>query len=97
MSNDPMAEIRASFFVECEELLESLQDALNVMDEGAHDSETINVVFRAVHSVKGGAGAFGLEDLVRFAHVFETLMDELRSGRKECDDVTIKTLLRVDE
>lgn len=81
MTHDPMAEIRSSFFVECEELLESLQDALTLMDEGASDSETINVVFRAVHSIKGGAGAFGLNALVNFAHRFETVLDELRSGR----------------
>ena len=79
--SDPMAEIRASFFIECEELLESLQDGLQMMDDGDTDSETINVVFRAVHSIKGGAGAFGLDDLVRFAHRFETAMDEVRTGR----------------
>ncbi len=90
MSNDPMAEIRASFFVECEELLESLQDALNVMDEGAHDSETINVVFRAVHSIKGGAGAFGLDALVTFSHRFEAVMDEVRSGRLDLTPEAIK-------
>ena len=83
MALDPMTEIRASFFVECEELLESLQDALSVMNEGAHDNETINVVFRAVHSIKGGAGAFGLNDLVAFAHRYETVLDELRAGRME--------------
>ncbi|WP_444430985.1 chemotaxis protein CheA [Rhodobacter capsulatus] len=81
MATDPMAEIRASFFVECEELLESLQDALSDMDEGNHDNETINIVFRAVHSIKGGAGAFGLDALVGFAHRYETVLDELRSGR----------------
>ena len=90
MTTDPMAEIRASFFVECEELLESLQDALNIMDEGAHDSETINVVFRAVHSIKGGAGAFGLGGLVAFSHRFETVMDEVRSGRLELTPEGIK-------
>jgi two-component system chemotaxis sensor kinase CheA len=78
---DPMAEIRASFFVECEELLESLQDALNALDEGDDDPETINVAFRAVHSIKGGAGAFGLNALVSFAHRFETVMDAVRSGK----------------
>lgn len=83
MSNDPMAEIRASFFVECEELLESLQDSLNLLDEGDSDPEIINIVFRAVHSIKGGAGAFGLNALVAFAHRFETVMDEVRSGRME--------------
>ena len=83
MALDPMAEIRASFFIECEELLESLQDALATMGNGEHDNETINVVFRAVHSIKGGAGAFGLKDLVAFAHRYETVLDELRAGRLE--------------
>jgi len=68
-----------------------------LLEQGQTDLETINAVFRAVHSVKGGAGAFGLEALVRFAHVFETLMDELRGGRKPCDAVTIKTLLRASD
>jgi two-component system, chemotaxis family, sensor kinase CheA len=88
--NDPMAEIRASFFIECEELLEALQDGLQELDEGGDDPETINVVFRAVHSIKGGAGAFGLEALVRFAHRFETVMDEVRGGRMTPDADTMK-------
>ncbi|GGH51684.1 chemotaxis protein CheA [Frigidibacter albus] len=95
MTHDPMAEIRASFFVECEELLESLQDALSVMadhleGDGSQDTETINVVFRAVHSIKGGAGAFGLTVLVAFAHRFETVMDELRCGRLVVDHEAMK-------
>ncbi|MGR3320392.1 MAG: chemotaxis protein CheA [Pseudooceanicola sp.] len=88
--NDPMAEIRASFFVECEELLEALQDGLTDLDEGSEDPETINVVFRAVHSVKGGAGAFGLEALVRFAHRYETVLDEVRSNRLAADHDALK-------
>ena len=84
-----MQEIRASFFVECEELLEALQDALQMMESGEADSETINVAFRAVHSIKGGAGAFGLNELVAFAHSFETTMDELRAGRLEAGADTI--------
>ncbi len=75
-----MAEIRASFFMECEELLEALQDGLEAMESGNGDPEVVNVVFRAVHSIKGGAGAFGLDELVTFAHRFETAMDAMRSG-----------------
>ena len=90
MNTDPMAEIRASFFIECEELLESLQDALGDMENGADDSETVNVVFRAVHSIKGGAGAFGLDALVGFAHRFETVMDVLRAGRLSATPDAIK-------
>ncbi len=84
-----MQEIRASFFIECEELLEALQDALQMMEGGEADDETINVAFRAVHSIKGGAGAFGLDDLVAFAHSFETTMDEMRAGRLEAEAETI--------
>ena len=87
---DPMAEIRASFFIECEELLEALQDGLNQLEDGGEDTETINVVFRAVHSIKGGAGAFGLEALVRFAHRYETVLDEVRSNRLVPDHEALK-------
>ncbi|MEI4471159.1 chemotaxis protein CheA [Frigidibacter sp. MR17.24] len=95
--NDPMAEIRASFFVECEELLEALQDAMaaisDSLDQGGQpDGETINVAFRAVHSIKGGAGAFGLKALVAYAHRFETVLDELRAGRMTLDPEGMKLI-----
>ncbi|MEN5362013.1 chemotaxis protein CheA [Brevundimonas intermedia] len=94
---DAFEAIKATFFQECDELLADLEAKLMLLEQGQTDLETINAVFRAVHSVKGGAGAFGLEALVRFAHVFETLMDELRAGRKPCDTITIKTLLRASD
>lgn len=94
---DAFEAIKVTFFQECDELLAELESKLMLLEQGQTDLETINAVFRAVHSVKGGAGAFGLEALVRFAHVFETLMDELRAGRKPCDPVTIKTLLRASD
>ena len=94
---DPFEAIKVTFFQECDELLGDLETGLLAIEAGSADDETINAVFRAVHSVKGGAGAFGLDDLVRFAHVFETLMDELRSGRKACDPETVKALLRASD
>ncbi|MCF6317576.1 MAG: chemotaxis protein CheA [Marinosulfonomonas sp.] len=92
--DDPMIEIRASFFVECEELLEALQDGLQIMDNGQSNDETINVVFRAVHSIKGGAGAFGLEALVRFAHQFESVLDGVRSGNITVDRSAISVFFQ---
>lgn len=92
--DDPMIEIKASFFVECEELLESLQDGLQIMDDGSGDDETINVVFRAVHSIKGGAGAFGLDQLVRFAHQFESVLDGVRSGAITADRSAISVFFQ---
>jgi len=88
--SDPMAEIRASFFVECEELLEALHDGLQAIDDGVSDGETVNMVFRSVHSIKGGAGAFGLDTLVAFAHTFETALDQVRSGRLVPEDEVLK-------
>jgi two-component system chemotaxis sensor kinase CheA len=91
---DPLAAIRDTFFQECEEQLAELESGLLAMEAGETDSETINAVFRAVHSVKGGAGAFSLDDLVRFAHGFETALDEVRAGRLEPTAEALKVLLR---
>ncbi len=91
---DPLAAIRDTFFQECEEQLAELESGLLAIEEGDHDPERINAVFRAVHSIKGGAGAFGLENLVRFAHVFETALDEMRSGGLAPEDFVLKEMLR---
>ena len=89
-----MAAIRETFFQECEEQLGELETGLMAMEAGDADTETVNAVFRAVHSIKGGAGAFALDALVRFAHVFETAMDEVRTGRLSPDAATMNILLR---
>jgi two-component system, chemotaxis family, sensor kinase CheA len=91
---DPMEAIKVTFFQECDELLGDLEGGLLTLETGAGDEETVNAVFRAVHSVKGGAGAFGLEPLVRFAHVFETTMDAVRGGSLAPEPHVIKVLLR---
>ena len=75
----PQPSIRDTFFEECEELLEALVEGLADLEDGSHGKDTVNAVFRAVHSIKGGAGAFGLNDLVSFAHTFETVLDKVRS------------------
>ncbi|MDD3838825.1 MAG: Hpt domain-containing protein, partial [Phenylobacterium sp.] len=94
---DPFESIKATFFQECEELLTDLESGLLAMEGGDKDAETINAVFRAVHSIKGGAGAFGLEELIRFAHVFETALDQIRSGVIEPTDEVVKILLRAND
>ena len=91
---DPLAAIRETFFQECEEQLAELESGLLAMEGGDQDPETINAVFRAVHSIKGGAGAFQLEALIRFAHVFETALDEMRSGRVPITPDVLKSMLR---
>lgn len=92
--SDPMQEIRASFFIECDELLENLFDAIQELTEDAGNKDTINIAFRAVHSIKGGAGAFQLNDLVAFAHQFETAMDMVRSDALEAGETLIALFFR---
>jgi two-component system chemotaxis sensor kinase CheA len=92
---DPMQAIKITFFQECEEQLAELESGLLSMEAGEDDAEVVNAVFRAVHSIKGGAGAFALDDLVGFAHVFETTLDEVRNGKLAPDpDAVLKPMLR---
>ncbi|MEQ8481896.1 MAG: chemotaxis protein CheA [Hoeflea sp.] len=89
-----MNEIKEIFFQECEEQLAELESGLLALNDGDTDPETVNAVFRAVHSIKGGAGAFGLDDLVGFAHVFETTLDCVRSGKIDVSPELMKIMLR---
>ncbi len=76
-----MDDIQAIFFEECAEGLAIAEQGLSAMQDGDVSAETIAGVFRAVHSIKGGAGAFGHAELTKFAHYFENVLDEVRAGR----------------
>lgn len=94
---DPLAELKQTFFQECEELLGALEQKLQALDEGSVDPEDVNAAFRAIHSIKGGAGAFGCTELVSFAHVFEASLDHLRSGRVAIEDAPFSLFLRCSD
>ncbi len=89
--------IQDTFFEECEELLEAMDEGLTAIEGGDQDPETVNAVFRAVHSIKGGAGAFGFDELVAFAHTFETVFDDVRSNKLELDTKLIQLLFRASD
>lgn len=93
MSNQLFDSIRETFFQECGEQLCALETGLVAMERGDCDPETINSVFRAVHTIKGGAAAFDLGELADFAHRFETALDEIRDGTLKRDAATIRVLL----
>lgn len=73
-------EIQQIFFQECDEGLAALETSFQAVRDGTHDPETINSIFRCVHSIKGGAGAFGHERLQAYTHQYETLLDLVRNG-----------------
>jgi two-component system chemotaxis sensor kinase CheA len=71
-----LEEIQDIFFQECDEGLVQAESGLLALQSGQHDDETINTIFRSVHSIKGGSGAFGFTHLQHFTHHFETLLDQ---------------------
>src|SRR5258708_15216399 len=73
-------ELKQTFFEETKEGLEAIDAGLTDMRDGGESEDTVNAVFRAIHSVEGGAGVFGFEAMVNFAHVFEPVLDAVRHG-----------------
>jgi len=89
-----MAQFHQVFFEESFEGLEVMENGLMELEPGTPDSEVINSVFRAAHSIKGGSGTFGFKDIADFTHVMETLLDEMRDGLRDVTTSNADILLR---
>lgn len=90
-------ELKLTFFDECGELLQDIETGLTEIQDGAGSDDAVHAVFRAVHSVKGGAGIFGFEALVEFAHVFETVLDAVRRGDMKATPAVITILFTAND
>ena len=89
-----MSQFLDTFYEESFEGLEVMESELLDLDPGTADSEIINTIFRAAHSIKGGSGTFGLNGVADFTHVMETLLDEMRDGRRAVTAEAVDILLR---
>jgi two-component system chemotaxis sensor kinase CheA len=89
-----MAQFHQVFFEESFEGLEIMETGLLGLSSGQPDVEEINAIFRAAHSIKGGSGTFGFTAISDFTHVMETLLDEMRDGRREVSSDVVNILLR---
>lgn len=85
---------RDVFFDEAGEHIEAMESALLELESAPADAELLGAIFRAVHSIKGSGGMFGFDAVVRFAHSFETLLDEMRNGHRAVDVGVVGLLLR---
>ncbi|PCI62257.1 MAG: chemotaxis protein CheA [Kordiimonadales bacterium] len=92
--DDPFAQFKTTFFEECSELLTDMETHLADLESGEFENETLHAIFRAVHSIKAGAGAFSFNRLVAFSHKFEYLLDEMREGRLQISEKLVETLFR---
>jgi two-component system chemotaxis sensor kinase CheA len=97
MSGNAFDHLKATYFQECAELLDAVYGHLGALEEDAADAETVHGIFRAIHSIKGGGGAFGFERMVAFAHAFETLLDLLRDGKVDLTRELAAILLRATD
>jgi len=77
-----LSQFHQVFFEESYEGLDAMEQGLLDMDMVSPDAEVINTIFRAAHSMKGGAGTFGFTQVAEFTHVLETLLDQIRSGQR---------------
>lgn len=92
MSMD-LQRFHATFFEESREGLDAMEAGLLALESGQQDAEIINSVFRAAHSIKGGAGTFGFDAIAGLTHVLETLLDELRAGKRALEGNAVDAML----
>jgi len=90
-----ITEFYQTFFEEADELLAEMEQLLLGLDMDAPDSEHLNAIFRAAHSIKGGAATFGFVALTDTTHLLENLLDRARHQeirlRKEMIDAFLET------
>jgi two-component system chemotaxis sensor kinase CheA len=84
-------QVMHTFIAESRELLEQMEDALLAVKRDGPDA--VNAIFRAAHTIKGSAGMFGLDPVVEFTHVAESVLDKVRDGAVPVTDELVTLLL----
>ncbi len=84
---------RQAFVEEVAELLQSMEDALLALESDLSNTESLNEVFRAMHTIKGTGGVFGYTAVVEFTHAVESVMERVRSGQEPMTEGLIATLI----
>ncbi len=91
---DMMEQFRQTYLEESFEGLDVMEQGLLELPIGDPDLEEINTIFRAAHSIKGGSGTFGFNEIAGFTHVLETLLDELREGKRQVTQEAVDVMLQ---
>jgi len=89
-----LSQFRQTFLLESADHVASMETGLLELRSAPADVELLNSIFRAAHSIKGGAGSFGMTSLVHFTHSLENLLERLRSLEIQASDEVIDILLR---
>ncbi len=84
---------RDALVQEARELLDAMEAALLQIESSGADSEAINAIFRAAHTIKGSAGLFAFNRIVSFTHIVESVLDRVRTGKLPIDAPMLSLLL----
>ncbi len=85
---------RKTFIAESSDLLQEFENALLSLEDNTEDEGTINALFRAAHTIKGSAGIIGLEEVEKFTHKVESILEQVRQGELKIDSELIELLLK---
>jgi two-component system chemotaxis sensor kinase CheA len=78
-----LEQLKRTFLEESFEGLEIMEQGIIKLDLIQPDAEEINTIFRGIHSIKGGAGTFGFNEISELAHTFENILDEIRNNKRK--------------
>ena len=92
--DDYIKSLLKDFFEEAFEMLDRLEENILILDKDRDNVDAVQEIFRAVHTLKGSAGAVELFDTQKYAHRFEDLLDLIRDNKINVDDATIDILLK---
>lgn len=92
-----LSQFSQAFFVEAIELLAQMEQLLLEIDVASPDSEQLNAIFRAAHSIKGGAATFGFTALTETTHLLENLLDRARHGQLRLSGPMIDAFLETKD
>lgn len=83
-----------TFIAEARDLLQHMEEALLCIEQAPDDADTVNAIFRAAHTIKGSAGLFGLDGIVAFTHVAESVLDKVRANELDVTPELVAVLLQ---
>ena len=85
------------YIIESRDLLQQMEEALLTLEQNPQDEEKINAIFRAAHTIKGSAGLFGLDFIISFTHVAESVLDKVRNGQIPVTEEVVALFLEVGD
>src|SRR5258705_13659252 len=86
-----------AFYEEAQDHLSAMESLLVAIDAGTGDDESLTALFRAAHSIKGGAAAFGHKQLADFTHDLETILDRVRKREAPLNKAMVDAILQAGD